>query len=316
MAASPASAQGRPGANKSAAEQLFLDGRRLLDEGHYAEACEKLARSQSLDPSAGTLLNLADCHEKNGQLASAWSAFREAARAASDRKRSDWERLAARRAGLLEPRLAFLSIGVRGQPPEGFRVTYDGSPVPPDAFGTAVPRDLGIHVVEATAPGWKPWRSEVRLASAGRSEVVVPPLVADGAVAPPPPPPPRQGARAVENEPPRTQRTIGIVVGAVGLAALGTGGIFGLLASGALGDAKDACLSYPVGCTSPDATSANDDARTFSTLSTVGVIGGGVLVAGGLALFLTAPRAPTVGALRLAPWMDARTTGLAFHGTL
>src|SRR4051794_31792523 len=82
----------------SRAQALFDDGRRLMNEGHYAEACPKLAASQKLDPGAGTLLNLATCYEKNSQFASAWATFKEAAAASHSSGHADWETAARGRA--------------------------------------------------------------------------------------------------------------------------------------------------------------------------------------------------------------------------
>src|SRR5258706_88865 len=66
-------------AEKTAAETLFGEGKRLMDEGKFSDACPKFADSQKLDPGVGTLLNLARCYQKNGQAATAWSTYKEAA---------------------------------------------------------------------------------------------------------------------------------------------------------------------------------------------------------------------------------------------
>ena len=93
------------GTSQRAAEALFVDAKRLIEKGSYADACAKFAESQRLGPAPGTLLNLADCYEKNGQLASAWFAFRAATTASEQIGRTAWAEQSSARARLLEPRL-------------------------------------------------------------------------------------------------------------------------------------------------------------------------------------------------------------------
>ena len=71
-------------ADKAAAQALFDEGKRLMDAGQFAQACPKFADSEKLDPGVGTLLNLGVCYEKNGQTASAWATYKEAASAAAN----------------------------------------------------------------------------------------------------------------------------------------------------------------------------------------------------------------------------------------
>ena len=65
----------------------------------------KFAESHRLDPSGGTILNLALCHEKEGKLARSWSEFTEAIAFARRDYRADREAEAQDHAGKLEPRL-------------------------------------------------------------------------------------------------------------------------------------------------------------------------------------------------------------------
>src|SRR6476646_2818243 len=66
------------GGSPSIAEQLFLEGKALMQQQQYELACEKLQASHDLDTTAtGTLLNLALCHEQINRTASAWAEFRQ-----------------------------------------------------------------------------------------------------------------------------------------------------------------------------------------------------------------------------------------------
>jgi hypothetical protein len=81
------SASAAPSDDAATAEALFEDGRRLMQEGDYASACPKLAASYKIDvalgnPALGTILNLAVCHERSGQTATAWIEYKDAAVAA------------------------------------------------------------------------------------------------------------------------------------------------------------------------------------------------------------------------------------------
>ena len=73
-------AQAEPTADdKALATVLFQEGRALMSAGRIADACLKLEESERLDPSGGTLLNVALCHEQEGRLARSWSEFNDAA---------------------------------------------------------------------------------------------------------------------------------------------------------------------------------------------------------------------------------------------
>src|SRR5690349_12341464 len=96
---------------KAAAVSAFDEARRLSEAGQVAEACLKFGESQRLDPQLGTLLHLADCLERNGQTASAWASFRDAAELAATRG-DQRQALAEERAASLLPRLSKLQIEV------------------------------------------------------------------------------------------------------------------------------------------------------------------------------------------------------------
>lgn len=212
------------------AEVLFRDGRRLIQAGRLAEGCDKLEASERLESSVGALLNLGDCREKLGQLASAWAAFRKAEAKAKHAGGDDKRRAEARRrAGLLEPRLSYLVIQVE-HPPDGLVVRRDGEPVDRELWNTAVPVDPGTYDLSAQAPARRPWQAKIEIDGRLRRRVVSVPALPP---APLPPPVARApAARAEARLPPRagtwtTTRKVSAGFALAGAGALGTGAYFG-----------------------------------------------------------------------------------------
>lgn len=140
----PALAHAQSVSDQAAAEALFKQARDLMAAGDYAQACPKLVESERLDPSAGTMLNLASCYEKNGQLASAWVTFKGAATAAQKANEPERAKLARGRVAKLEPRLPTLTITVAAEADlPGLVVTRDDEKVGRAEWGTPIPIDPG-----------------------------------------------------------------------------------------------------------------------------------------------------------------------------
>jgi hypothetical protein len=310
------------GSNEAAATALFDEGRKLMAEHRWAEACPKLAESERLAPSGGTLLNLADCYEHTGQTASAWAAWKDVASRANAAGKADVEKRALAKAAALEPTLAKLTIAVdAGSDVAGLDVKRDGVAVGHAEFGTAIPVDPGAHVVEAVAPKKKtfsakvdvaPRQTDARVTIALEDEPQAAAQVpAPTPVGPSPTPMPEQPQTASGGS---SLKTVGLVVGAVGLVGLGVGAAFGFVAK-----SKNDQALEPQNCrTSTLCTqtglSLTDDAKRAATLSTVSFIAGGVLLAGGLTLWLTAPSAQHTGSVRVAPVVAQSYGGLALDG--
>ena len=280
---------GSPGAiGQSAvdAELLFDQGRRLVAMGHYAEACLSFLESERLDHGVGTLLNLADCYERNGQNASAWAAFRSAAAAAITEGQLDREHIAREREIALLPQLAHLTITPpHGGLPPGSEVHRDGILVSPWLWNAPVPVDPGDHAVVVAAPGKIDYATTVRVAKQSTLTLVAripalkdrpaPPPTAP--LPPPPAPPPPLHPRA------KAGLTL-LVVGGAGIVA---GAIFGVRALGLKGDSAAHCPVADV-C-DPAGMALRSSAHDFGNAATVAFVAAGASLAGGLVLYATAP---------------------------
>jgi hypothetical protein len=282
----------------AAAQSAFDEGRQLVKEGRFAEACPKFETSEKLEPAVGTLMNLGECYEKIGRLASAWAAFVEAAGRAHT-EGSPREKRAKERAQALVPKLP--RIVVRAPSLAGLEVRRDDVDVTA-LVGTTVPVDPGEHVFVAVAPGHDRWSSTVRANPGLTVEVVVPEL----AVSPTPPPP------AVSATPPvdvvttpasshRGRRIAALTIGAVGVGALAVGAIVALSGKSAYDSAVSDHCNAQVRCDPTGVDAINGAFDTERTASIVLAVGGAA-AAVGLILYLTTPSDhPEHTALRLVP---------------
>jgi serine/threonine-protein kinase len=306
-------------ADKAAAEGLFDQGRSLMQEGDFTKACGLLERSQHIDPAVGTLLYLAECYEKSGRTASAWATFREASDAASSAREPQRARTGRERAQRLEPHLSRLTIQVAPETQQlaGLTVDRRDKQIQAALFNVPVPTDPGEYSITASAPGYEPWSGTVTVPErAGRVSISVPALRKSsepdkGAAAAVPIAP---GPGAVGADKPaaagdasgaalnpstgstetrsNAQRTMGLVVGAAGVVGIGAGTFFGLRAFSKNGEAEDLCPNGPNSvCNDEKGLSLTSEARNAATAANIAFGVGLVALAGGVVLYLTAPRA-------------------------
>jgi serine/threonine-protein kinase len=284
------------------AQALFVEGRRLVAEGQYVAGCAKLDQSEKLDPAPGTLINLADCYEKSGRLATAWIAFHDAAIAAERAGRDVWAAQARDRAQRLEPRVPKLSV-VIDEPVDGLAVERDGLAIAPSALGLAVPVDPAAYEIAATAPGRRRWSTKVTIESGMYVVLHVPVLVEETKALPKQtephvlqPQPGRAPSAGPETAAGSLRRTIGVSLGGAALVAGAIGLYFGMDAITDNEDAAARCPSSPR-CTDPEAVGLTTAARHAATVSTVAFIAGGALLAAGVTVYFTAPRRPASSSL-------------------
>ncbi|HVK65656.1 MAG TPA: hypothetical protein VM694_14330 [Polyangium sp.] len=166
-------------AHAADAEALLKEGKKLVTEKKYDEACPKIAEAYKLSPSPATLLDLALCHEKQGKLATAWGEMLDAEADARKAGRADVEARARANSKAIEPKLPRVTVSVAANTP-GIEIAINGQKIDLGALGKGRPVDPGEHKIVATAPGRKPWETTLSLKPGERKSVMVPALAEDG----------------------------------------------------------------------------------------------------------------------------------------
>jgi hypothetical protein len=302
-----------------AATALFDEGRRLMAAHDYADACPKLAESERLAPSGGTLLNLGDCYEHAGQTASAWAAWKDAAARANAAGKAQAEKMALDRAAALEPKLARLTVALapdRDVP--GLEIKRDGVTLGRAEYSVPIPVDPGTHIVEAHAPKKKalsaqidvaPKQVDARVTVALADDVVLPVAsTAPRTVTSGPVTTPAETERSQSGGGGGTQRTLAWVALGAGVVGVAVGSIFGLEAK----SNNDEALQ-PQNCRTSAFCTQNglrltSDAKDDATASTIAFVVGGAALATGAVLWLTAP---SDSGVRVAP-----AVGLSYGGAV
>jgi hypothetical protein len=273
------------GRDPAAAEALFREGRAAAQKGNWDVACPKLRESERLDPAAGTLLNLADCEEHRGKVATAWQLFRQVAESLPE---SD-ERvpLAKRRAADLEKRLPHLTVRLAGVAPIGVKVVRNDVELSEASLGAALPVDPGSYQIVVTAPGRQLTKATVVVTEGAASAIEV-----------------RAGAEVVETNVDRTPRssprTAGWIAVGVGAAGLGVGVVAGVLTLERKSTVDDNCM--PDKRCNPVGYDAAQSGKTLGVVTTAGLLVGAVGVGVGAYLLLRGDdaRGPSVTA-RVSP---------------
>lgn len=279
--------------DQAIAQTLFDEALKLMANGNFASACPKLAESQRLDPGGGTVFNLAMCREKEGKLASAWSAYNESLSLAIRDGRKDRETAARDRLAIITPKLARLTVNVPASVVvPGLEVRLDETPMRQAVWGIATPVDVGSHQIAVTATGKAPWNTTIEIPSDGETKSVdVPPLNdLPVSVAPPPPVTPLQVVETAPAKPAGKDLTLAWIFGGVGAAGILTGTIAGIVVFAKRGESNADCRT---GCTQKGVDAMND-AKSIAWVSNIGFGIGLAGIATGVVLYFTAkPRAST-----------------------
>jgi hypothetical protein len=259
------------------AEALFQGGREAMRSEDYAAACPKFAESQQLAPALGTLLNLALCDEQLGRTATATLLFEQFLdRAATDDERRP---LVIEHLETLRPRAPRLVLQLVPGEPAGFRVALDGRPLSRQEISQPILLDPGVHALATSTPGG-PWR-ETTIAL-GEGQVEVRTLAATNPPGESPRERPHEGATSGPGS-----RVPAYIVGGFGALGLLAGIVTGVMVL----DERRVVEAHCRGdLCDEQGLQANNAGRTLLVANAIAYSLGAAGVAGGVYLYLSAPR--------------------------
>lgn len=302
IATLPAGARAQdPAADTTSAEALkrareqFGQALALQTAGDWAGALALLKEVAAVKSTPQVRFNMALCEEKLGKLVAALGDYELAA---ADARAAKADQVAEEVEGRLESlrqRIPKITVK-RGAGAEAALVVVDSVSLGDQVIGTPMPTDPGPHTVEATAPGFKPFRKSVRVAEQ-QSETVEIVLEAQ------PAPPPVAGGASGDARPGRGRSPLfGYVIGGIGIASLGASGVFFALRAGKISDLDKVCPPPDRQCPSHAQQSDIDAGKLDTTIANVTLAVGVAAVAGGLVLVLTSgPRSEPSVALAPSP---------------
>ena len=213
------------------------------------------------------------------------------------------------------PTLVLVVNDSAGNDAAGVKVVMDGQPLAGGASGAAVEVDPGEHRFTVEASGLPTSEKTVVVREGEQNRHVLVTLGTASATSTarsstsPSPASPASPASPGSPSGGSSQRTIGLVVGGAGVVGVVVGTIFGLVSKSTYDQVPQSCRDASGPCSSHDAQHG-EDAHSQATISTVGFVAGGALLAGGAVLYLMAP----TGAVTVATRVGRDEAGLTLRG--
>ena len=271
------------------AETKFNAGLRLFKAGKVAEALTMFREVAEGNGSPNARLYVGHCLQQLGKYVEAHKAFTAVVKQTTQRGDAKYEptrEAALAQLGLLEPRIAKIVVSLT-ETPNGLSVTLDGTALEEKDFGSPVVVEPGAHKVEGSATDMAPVSRDISL-EAGESKTTI--LVFKKLDAAPPPAPEQVAPKPDESgsKGGSPLRTVGFVVGGVGIAGLTVFTVTGLMAKSTFNRMSTVCGS--AGCSDPAQLSDIDKGRSQQTIANVGLVVGLVGLSAGAALVILGGR--------------------------
>jgi len=298
-------------ADQAAGRELFARALELYDAGDFPAACAKFEESLAQYAGLGTRGKLAQCYERVDKLADALSQYEEVAKLAGAAGQEARERVARARSEALAEQVPRLIVQVpQFARVEGLAIRIGDQLLTADRYDIEAPYNAGTYVVTASAPGHDAWKQTAELKNYRSIRIIIPKLSQQAAapvppVAPPPaakePPPPAPEPAPTSERP--WQMPVGVALTGIGAVGLVVGGVLAGSASSKYDEAFESdCDADTLECNS-DGFQKTEDARGLADASTGLFIGGAVMAAVGITVWVTAPASPngSDSAIRVSP---------------
>lgn len=149
------------GVSITQAESLYNQGKDLVDQKKYKEACDKFQASLKLDETVNTHVALARCLDLDGRTASAWGEYLTASKKGAGTPAGQY---AQDQAKAIEKRLLKVKI-MMVNVPDDLVLTIDNEAIPKESVNAELPLDPGEHNIEATAAGKHKEAKHIKLAA-------------------------------------------------------------------------------------------------------------------------------------------------------
>jgi hypothetical protein len=278
-------------AESGAAKAEFASAQKLFKMDKFGEALPIFRDLAETTHSPNARLYVGHCLQQLGKNVDAYKAFAAVVKEITehpDPKYTPTREAAITQLAVLNVRLARVVVSLTDVPP-GAAVTLDGAVVEEKDYGSAIVVEPGSHRVEVSAAGVAPMRREVRLDGGELKTVTLSFRKGDEEIA--------FGASTnrlapdapsdTSSDDGATMRTMGLVVGGIGVAGLAVFTVTGLMARSTFADLEAQC---PNGCTDAGHLDQIDRGKALQTTANVGLIGGLIGISAGTTLFILGQR--------------------------
>ena len=314
----------------AAARSLFTEA--LADETaqRYAPALQKFLRVQAVRDTQAVRYRIATCLEALGRLRAALEAYTGASIAAgTDAESVSIARVSRDKMDALSRRVGRVVVKLSSRAPDDAAVKIDGEVLAPNAIGTPIVVDPGVHEIAATGTGAVPFHAQATVAEGGTATIEVPidaprraaalPVKAMPVATPPDRAPLVAAPPVGEQEETISGRSAAGVVGVTAGGVLIAGSIVLLLVRHA--DIETLDGACPGGLCPVSQESQLTATRSRALIEGPLAIGVGAagLVATGVGIVLLATPSSSQASSRapssaFAPWIDRDARGLAWSG--